>query len=85
MLKEHLHSSGSEEIDLLELNATKLNMLPNLKVLYQLLLTHPVTSCESERSFSCIRLKVLLINFINLKAALQIYNYNVSQIQKLFK
>ena len=30
-------------------------MVPNIRVLYQLILTQPVTSCEAERSFLCLR------------------------------
>ena len=60
VLKAHLTSDGSlqvEDVDdnIVSLYSTKMEMLPNAKLLYQLLLTHPVTSNESERSFTCVR------------------------------
>ena len=50
--------SDDADLDILEcvLNACDRTSLPNIYVLLQLALTLPVTSCESERSFSQLKL-----------------------------
>ena len=54
VLQNYLKNRGNDIIEPLKLYR-ELKMVPNVRVLYQLILTQPVTSCEAERSFSCLR------------------------------
>ena len=50
VLQKYLKNWGKDKLEPLKLYR-ELQLVPNVRVLYQLILTQPVTSCEAETSF----------------------------------